>query len=198
MMKLIILDHIHNHHLHHHHYRYYLVRSVIHAKSWGKTEMVQHWNESKKCVENLWWGCNPMFWSIKCFMGKCRFPMVLQTADKYPTINKKLYPRFLMGCYTMINFGEHFLGAAGSNLLVQNEKGIMPAIHNNQAAGICANNFSKLIEPISRGLVCNGFEHHPPSLQISLFVRAGPNFLWCNLNFAAQHLAFSMILSKNV
>ena len=74
----------------------------------------------------------------------------------------------------MIKFGEHFLGAAGSNLLVQNEKGIMPAIHNSRTAGICANNFSKLIEPIPGGLVCNGFEPHHPELQISLFARARP------------------------
>ena len=51
------------------------------------------------------------------------------------------------GPVTMINVGEHFLGTA-RNLLVQNEKGIMRAIHNSQTPGICANNFSKLIAPI--------------------------------------------------
>ena len=86
----------------------------------------------------------------------------------------------------MINVGEHF-SVTARNLLVQNEKGIMRAIHNSQTPGICANNFFKLIAPIWSGLVCNGFATSP-ALQISLFVRAGPKIV---------HNAMSTLLLSN-
>ena len=105
---------------------------------------------------------------------------------------------------TKINLGEHFLGAA-CNLLVQNEKGIMRAIHNSQTPGICANNFSKLIASISSGLVCNGFAtspamdllHHPlckflcsPELDQSL----SKKLQLCQLEFAFVSIAMPRVV----
>ena len=133
--------------------------------------------------------CKLICWSIRCFMGKCRFPMVLYPARQPPTKDKKLHSRKNEkdnGPVTMINVGKHFLGTA-RNLLVQNEKGIMRAIHNSQTPGICANNFFKLIAHIWSGLVCNGFATSP-ALQISLFARAGPKIV---------HNAMSTLLLSN-
>ena len=47
----------------------------------------------------------------------------------------------------MINIGEHFLGAAARNLLVQNEKGIMLTINNNWTPGICGSIFRTWLPP---------------------------------------------------
>ena len=82
--------------------------------------------------------------------GQVSLPMVLYPARQPPTKDKNGIPEKNEkenGPVTMINVGEHFLGTA-RNLLVQNEKGIMRAIHNSQTPGICANDFSKLIAPI--------------------------------------------------